>query len=93
MDLWGKRMVEADHERPNARLRQSHKDSKLIVEHARQVGAPALFIEMVEALLAEGVSNGLADRDNSSAIEVVRRRAGVGRVPPAGDTTGGDGNG
>ena len=93
MDLWGRRMVEGDHEQPNARLRQSHKDSKLIVEHAHQVGAPAAFIEQVESHLGEGVSGGLADKDNSSVVEVIRRRAGVGRIPRADDVTEGDGNG
>lgn len=88
MDLWGRRMVRADHGRPNARLRQSHKDSRLIVEHAREVGAPSAFIELVESYLAEGVEGGLGDLDNSSVIEVVRRRAGVGRVPPPNDTRG-----
>lgn len=80
MDLWGPRMVQGDHQRPNARLRQSHKDSKLIVEHAHEAGAPAALIELVESYLAEGVAEGLADKDNSAVIEVIRRRAGVGRV-------------
>jgi 3-hydroxyisobutyrate dehydrogenase-like beta-hydroxyacid dehydrogenase len=93
MDLWGRRMVEGDHEQPNARLRQSHKDSKLIVEHAYQVGAPAAFIEQVESHLGEGVSEGLADKDNSSVVEVIRRRAGVGRIPLPDDETEGEGNG
>jgi 3-hydroxyisobutyrate dehydrogenase-like beta-hydroxyacid dehydrogenase len=79
MDLWGDRMVAADHERPNARLRQSHKDSALILEHALAVGAPSDHIGMVERTLAEGVASGLGDKDNSSAIEVIRRRAGIGR--------------
>ncbi|MDH4309813.1 MAG: NAD(P)-dependent oxidoreductase [Acidimicrobiia bacterium] len=81
MDLWGDRMVAADHGRPNARLRQSHKDSRLIVEHAEAVGAPADHIRLVESTLDEGETNGLADLDNSSAIEVIRRRAGIGRIP------------
>jgi 3-hydroxyisobutyrate dehydrogenase-like beta-hydroxyacid dehydrogenase len=81
MDLWGDRMVTADHELPNARLRQSHKDSTLILEHAVGAGAPADHIRLVEAALAEGVRGGLGEKDNSSAIEVVRRRAGIGRYP------------
>lgn len=81
MDLWGDRMVAADHERPNARLRQSHKDSKLILEQAVNLGAPADHIRLVEAALDEGETRGLADKDNSSAIEVIRRRAGIGRLP------------
>jgi 3-hydroxyisobutyrate dehydrogenase-like beta-hydroxyacid dehydrogenase len=81
MDLWGDRMVAGDHERPNARLRQSHKDSKLILEQAVSLGAPHDHIRLVEATLDEGETRGLADKDNSSAIEVIRRRAGIGRVP------------
>jgi hypothetical protein len=30
--------------------------------------------------LAEGEASGLADLDNSAVMEVVRRRAGIGRV-------------
>ena len=81
MDLWGRRMVEADHDRPNARLRQSHKDARLIVEHGREVGAPMAFMDLARQFLAEGENAGLGDRDNSSAIEVTRRRAGIGRIP------------
>lgn len=84
MDLWGDRMVAADHERPNARLRQSHKDSTLILEHAESLGVAADYIRLVESTLREGVDNGLADKDNSSTIEVMRRRAGLGRVPQTG---------
>jgi 3-hydroxyisobutyrate dehydrogenase-like beta-hydroxyacid dehydrogenase len=81
MDLWGDRMVAGDHEHPNARLRQSHKDSKLILEQALSLGSPADHIQLVESTLDQGETRGLADKDNSSAIEVIRRRAGIGRVP------------
>jgi len=80
MDAWGDRMIAADHEPPFARLRQSHKDARLIVEHAAEVGAPADLVEVVQRALAEGEDTGLADLDNSSIVEVVRRRAGRGRV-------------
>lgn len=80
MDVWGERMIAADHEVPFSRLRQSSKDAGLIVEHAAEVGAPADLVEVVAAALAAGVSTGLGEMDNSSVIEVVRRRAGVGRV-------------
>lgn len=84
MDLWGDRMVAADHERPNARLRQSHKDARLIVEHGHDLGAPVELEELVEAALAEGVEGGLGDKDNSSVIEVLRRRAGIPRIVDGG---------
>ncbi len=81
MDLWGDRMVAAHHDQPNARLRQSHKDSMIMARQAVQLGVPGDYIRLVEATLREGVENGLADKDNSSTIEVIRRQAGIGRVP------------
>ncbi len=80
MDLWGERMVAGDHDKPNARLRQSLKDARLIVEHASEVAAPADFIRLVAATLEEGERTGLGDLDNSSVVEVLRRRASIGRV-------------
>lgn len=81
MDVWGERMVDGDHARPHSRLRQNGKDTRLIVEHAGQLGAPSDLVEVVADALAEGESTGLADLDNSAIVEVVRRRAGIGRVP------------
>ncbi len=80
MDVWGDRMVAGYHEEPFARLRQSHKDARLIVEHGHALGATMDLAEVARAALAEGEENGLADKDNSSVIEVVRRRAGIGRL-------------
>jgi len=80
MDVWGDRMITGDHEPPYARLRQSNKDAKLIVDQARSLGAPADLVEVVAAALSEGEADGLGDLDNSSIMEVVRRRAGIGRV-------------
>lgn len=81
MDVWGDRMIAGDHEPPFARLRQSAKDAGLIVDQARDLGAPAELVEVVAAALREGQESGLGDHDNSAIIEVVRRRAGIGRVP------------
>jgi 3-hydroxyisobutyrate dehydrogenase-like beta-hydroxyacid dehydrogenase len=80
MDVWGERMVRGDHEHPFARLRQSHKDARLIVEHGLELGATMDLAQVARAALAEGEETGLADLDNSSVAEVVRRRAGLGRV-------------
>jgi 3-hydroxyisobutyrate dehydrogenase-like beta-hydroxyacid dehydrogenase len=81
MDVWGERIIEGDHEVPSARLRQSHKDARLILEHGRGLGAWLGLMEVVESALAEGEEHGLADFDNSAVAEVVRRRAGIGRWP------------
>jgi 3-hydroxyisobutyrate dehydrogenase-like beta-hydroxyacid dehydrogenase len=80
MDVWGNQMVAGDHEHAFARLRQSHKDARLIVEHGLELGATMDLAQVARAALAEGEENGLADMDNSSVAEVVRRRAGIGRV-------------
>ncbi|HEX6299981.1 MAG TPA: NAD(P)-dependent oxidoreductase [Acidimicrobiia bacterium] len=81
MEVWGKRMVDGDHERPFSRLRQNGKDTRLIVEQARELGAPSNLVEVVAEALAQGESTGLGDLDNSAIVEVVRRRAGIGRLP------------
>ena len=80
MDLWGDRMVAGDHEIPFARLKQTSKDSRLIVQHGRDIGAPVDLVSVVMAALAEGEDDGLGDYDNSAVMEVVRRRSCSGRV-------------
>ena len=82
MDAWGDSMIRGDHLSPYARLRQSRKDARLILEHGLHHGAPLDLVSVVMEALAEGEENGLADLDNSSIIEVVRRRAGIGRLLP-----------
>jgi len=81
MDAWGERMVAADHDPPFSRLRQSHKDSRLIVDHGVGLGATMDLAQVVRAALSEGEVDGLGDFDNSAVVEVVRRRAGIGRLP------------
>ena len=81
MDAWGERMISGDHLEPFARLRQSHKDARLIVENGEGLAAPIDLVSVVRAAMAEGEEAGLADMDNSAIMEVVRRRAGIGRVP------------
>ena len=83
MDVYGDNIVAGTHDPPAARLRQTHKDARLMIEHAAAVGAPADLIEVVRAALAEGEATGLGDLDNSAIAEVVRRRAGIGRVKKA----------
>jgi len=81
MDIWGDRMVAADHYPPASRVRQSHKDSRLINAFADEVGAPHALTEVVRSLFVEAEETGLSDADNSSVMEVMRRRAGIGRLP------------
>ena len=83
MDVYGDNIVAGTHDPPAARLRQTHKDARLMIEHAASVGAPADLIEVVRTALAEGEAAGLGDLDNSAIAEVIRRRAGIGRVKKA----------
>ena len=54
MDVWGDRMVAGDHEFPYARLRQSHKDARLIVDHGVELGATMDLARVAREALAEG---------------------------------------
>lgn len=82
MDIWGDRMVTADHYPPKSRVRQSHKDARLIRDHAVEVGASIELQTKVREELEEAEQGGLSDADNSSVMEVMRRRAGIGKIDP-----------
>lgn len=82
MDAWGDSMISSDHLSLSSRLRQSRKDARLILEHGLELGTPMNLMAVVMEALAEGEASGLGDLDNSSIIEVVRRRAGIGRLSP-----------
>jgi len=81
MDIWGDRMVEGDYYPPKSRVRQSHKDARLIRDHATELGASIELQTKVREELEEAESGGLSDADNASVMEVMRRRAGIGRLP------------
>ena len=81
MDIWGQRMVEGDHYPPASRIRQGHKDSRLINEHADALGASHTLVGAVRDLFTEAEESGLSDADNSAVMELLRRRAGIGRLP------------
>jgi len=80
MNIWGARMVGADYDPPASRVRQGHKDSRLINAHADSLGASHDLVQTVRAVLAEAEEAGLSDADQSAIMEVMRRRAGMGRL-------------
>jgi 3-hydroxyisobutyrate dehydrogenase-like beta-hydroxyacid dehydrogenase len=80
MDIWGDRMLAGDHEPPASRIRQSHKDFRLIQEEAVQTASPAWLSSVVRQLLQSAELTGLGDIDNSGVIEYLRRQAGIGRL-------------
>lgn len=82
MDIWGQRMVNEQYHPPASRIRQSHKDSRLINGHAESIGASHALVNAVRDAFVEAEDGGLSDADNSSMMEVMRRRAGIGRIDP-----------
>jgi 3-hydroxyisobutyrate dehydrogenase-like beta-hydroxyacid dehydrogenase len=81
IDTWGQQMVHARHYPPLSRVRTSMKDAELISELARAHQAPTPAWTQFVEVLRSAVSGGLGDADNSAIVEVLRRRAGRGRLP------------
>lgn len=81
MDIWGERMVTGDHLPPSSRIRQSHKDFRLMMEQGQALASPTWLASTVRQLLGTAEATGLGDLDNSGIIEVLRRQAGIGRLP------------
>lgn len=73
MDAKGVKMIEADY-RPQARLRQHHKDVRLILESAREAGQVLPLSDLHDRLLTEAESAGWGDADNAAIVEVWRGR-------------------
>jgi 3-hydroxyisobutyrate dehydrogenase-like beta-hydroxyacid dehydrogenase len=82
MDIWGERMMLGDYWPAASRIRQSSKDARLINEHAARLGASRELADAVRTELAEAEIGGLSDADNAAIMEVMRRRAGIGRCEP-----------
>lgn len=92
MDIWGRRMVTADYDPPASRIRQSHKDSRLINAHAEELGASHALVAVVRGLLSDAEAGGLGNADNSSMMELMRRRADLSQGDAAsGESTDGPG--
>ncbi|MEZ5398388.1 MAG: NAD(P)-dependent oxidoreductase [Bryobacteraceae bacterium] len=75
MDRKGKKMLERDWT-PEARLRQHHKDVRLILAEAARGGIELTLSGVHERLLAEAAAAGFGDADNSAILEVMRGRGG-----------------
>ena len=73
MEMKGPRMLERRYAGPDARLRQHHKDVRLILEEGAAAGARLPLSTLHAALLAEAESAGWADLDNSVVRELFRK--------------------
>lgn len=71
MDTKGPKMADRDFT-PQARLRQHHKDVKLILESAKQLGANVPLSQLHETLLQQLIDDGFGDKDNSAIINAFR---------------------
>jgi 3-hydroxyisobutyrate dehydrogenase-like beta-hydroxyacid dehydrogenase len=81
MDVWGPRMVARDYT-PTSRLRQHNKDAQIILELAREHGAPMLGLSQANHIVQIGLANGYGEADNAVLAEILRMLAGVDPVPP-----------
>lgn len=81
MDQRGERMIRADYENPLSRVRQHHKDVRLMLEQGQKLGAPMLLSAVHQQVLQAAELGGLGDADNSAVIEVFRRMAGIPSRP------------
>ncbi|MBI3128397.1 MAG: NAD(P)-dependent oxidoreductase [Candidatus Tectomicrobia bacterium] len=77
MDQRGRIMIEADYGNPVSRVRQHHKDVRLILAQGQKLGAPMPLEQAHQQVLQAAEVNGLADADTGAIIEVLRRLAGI----------------
>jgi 3-hydroxyisobutyrate dehydrogenase len=75
MDIWGPRMLAGGIDPPTSRLRQHHKDVRLMLEQGARVGAPLPLTTALNQVLNEAERLELSDADISGLIEVLRRIA------------------
>ena len=75
MDIWGPRMLAGGIDPPTSRLRQHHKDVRLMLEQGDRVGAPLPLTTALNEVLNEAERLELSDSDISGLIEVLRRIA------------------
>ena len=77
MDQRGPRMIHADYDNPLSRIKQHHKDVRLMLEQGQKLGSPMLLSSVHQQVLQAAELGGLADADTSAIIEVFRRMAGI----------------
>lgn len=71
MDTKGRKMLESDFT-PEARLRQHHKDVRLILEMGAEHRAPLPLSELHDRLLSRAEALGFGDADNSAIIRAIQ---------------------
>jgi 3-hydroxyisobutyrate dehydrogenase-like beta-hydroxyacid dehydrogenase len=74
MDAKGLKMIDADY-RPQARLKQHHKDVRLILESAETLGSNLPISKLHDVILNQAEAAGWGEADNAAVIEVWRGRS------------------
>jgi 3-hydroxyisobutyrate dehydrogenase-like beta-hydroxyacid dehydrogenase len=73
MDTKGPKMVAGDFA-PEGRVRQTLKDTQLMLDQARKTGQKLPLLEIHAEVLQACIGHGESERDNSIVIEEIRRR-------------------
>ncbi|HET8919010.1 MAG TPA: NAD(P)-dependent oxidoreductase [Xanthobacteraceae bacterium] len=73
MDTKGPKMVDGDFA-PEGRVRQTLKDTHLMMDQARKLGQELPLLEIHAAVLEACVRHGESEKDNGIVIEEIRRR-------------------
>jgi len=73
MDTKGQKMIDQDYI-PQARLRQHHKDVRLILESTRDSGLQLVLSKLHDELLQSAENAGLGELDNAAIFELWRRK-------------------
>jgi 2-hydroxy-3-oxopropionate reductase len=73
MDTKGPKMISGDFA-PEGRVRQTLKDTKLMLDQARKAGQQLPLLEIHADVLQACVNHGDSEQDNSIVIEEIRRR-------------------
>jgi 3-hydroxyisobutyrate dehydrogenase-like beta-hydroxyacid dehydrogenase len=73
MDTKGTKMVTSDFS-PEGRVRQTLKDTNLMLAQARAIGQELPLVEIHAAVLEACIGHGEGEKDNSIVIEEIRRR-------------------
>lgn len=74
MDVKGRKMLEGDFHRVQARLSQHLKDVRLMIESATAAGLDLPISQAHRRLLEQAEADGLGDLDNSAILRVWKRR-------------------
>src|ERR1051326_2373697 len=81
MDTKGPKILSGDFA-PEGRVRQTFKDTQLMLDQARKAGQKLPLLEIHADVLAACMHHGDSDADNSIVIDEIRRRV-LGRQAPA----------